>query len=296
MKRFIAVGLLFSSSTAFAASPEDTYLATRDRDIAALTKIENAKDSTAGDAQFDADTKDLEQKLRAAVGPSQVPGFPTQCKLNLDTLFPHDEGFGMLDGIACGDGDSNKTIIVTTDSLLNKWLVGHRNWWSDDSLPTSPIDAVKTEAFYTQAISTDAAVVHYGVLPVKAPPDSKFAYSTLSARTQDQSPNAPDQIFVVLEHKGRIFIANAKLNTPFKPIVACDAVTADYAKRAAAAEKAYVNSGLKDQKLTDAAVKIRNDGDIAFRSCFAQKAKELPGFKAAEDQSTGIVAAIAASK
>jgi hypothetical protein len=292
MKAFALAAVLASSIAAHAASPEEAYLGARDRVIAAIKKIENAKDAKASDALFENAAKDLEKKLKAVVGPFAAVGFPAEGKLNLDTLSAQDESFGTLDGIVYGDGESSRNVIVTTDGLLDKWLLGHRHWWSKNTLPATAEAAVKTEAFYTQAVNTDAAIVHYAEIPIAAPPGAKFAHATLSARTQDLSPDAPDQIFVALEQGGRVFIVNEKLDVAIKPIAACDAVTADYAKKAEAADKAYSDSVNKNSKLADESVNLRNQGDAAFRACFGDKTKAAPEFKAATDQAAAVVAAL----
>ena len=151
---------------------------------------------------------------------------------------------------------------------------------------------MKTEIFYTWAVSTGTAVVHYAEIPVVVPPGAKLAYATLSARTQDGSPDTPDQIFVALERRGRVFIVNEKLDIPMAPIAACDSVNADYTKRADADDKAYVIGGLKNTKLTDEADKFRKEGDAAFRACIGNRVKDTPQFKSATDQVAAVVAAL----
>jgi hypothetical protein len=293
MKVFAVVALLASSTAAYAASPEEDYLSARDRVMAAIKRTENGKDASAGDALFSKATRDLEQKLKAVVGPLAAAGFPAEGKLNFDTLSSQDEGFGALDGIVYSDSEGGNSVVVTTDGLLDKWLVGHRHWWKKGNVPPTADAAVKAEAFYTQAVSTDAAIVHYADMPIAAPPGSKFAYAMLSARTQDLSPNAPDEIFIALEHGGRVFIASQKLKVAMNPIAACDAVTADYAKKSEAADKAYADSSRKNPKLADVSADLRTQGDAAFRACYGDKAKDAPEFKAAADQAAAVVAALA---
>lgn len=280
MKAVALAAVLLSPIAALAASPEDAYLAARDGYIAALKKIENAKDDTALLAQNDKAEKDLEQKLKAIVGPFAVAGFPGEGELNVG-VDPHTEGFGTLDGVAYGlvngGSDTDKNVVVTTDGLLDKWLIGHRNWWEKGNVPSAAAAAVKTEAFYTQAINTDAAVVFYAELPVAAPPGAKFAHAALSSRTQSYSPDAPDQIFVALEQRGRVFIVNEKLATPIPPIPACDKVWKSYKKKGD----------------VDDSYKMNEVGDAAFRRCFGDKVKGTPGFKAASDQAAAVVAAFA---
>lgn len=289
MKVFCLAALLLSSTAALAGSLEDAYLATRDHDIAALTTLQNAKDTTASDAQNNMDLKNLEAKLKAIVGPFTGAGFPAEGKINLGSLSSYDEGFGALDGLVYGEGD--KSVVVTTDGLFDTWLIGHREW-SKGNGPLAAADAVKTEQFYTQALSADAAVVAFAEIPVAAPPGARFAHAILSGRTQDLMPDAPTEIFVALEHGGRVFIVNEKLATPIKPIAACDAAKAAYTKKAEAADRSAGTDSRKKRMLMDRADRLRAEGDATFRACFRDKVKGEPVFKAATEQVAAIVAAM----
>src|SRR5438105_9188270 len=160
MKLLILAAALLSPAIALAASPEDAYVAARDAAIAAFQKTADTKAVDARNKKHDKTLKELEQKLKAIVGPFAMKGFPAQGKINLDTLFSEDEGFGMLDGIVYGETESAKSVVVTTDGLLQKWLDG-RQGKDSTKLPVDPAAAVQTEDFYGAAISTDAAVISY---------------------------------------------------------------------------------------------------------------------------------------
>jgi hypothetical protein len=152
---------------------------------------------------------------------------------------------------------------------------------------------VTTEDFYTQAVNTDAAVANYAEIPVVAPPGAKFAHATLSlVGNGPLVPGTPDRIFVALEYGGRVFIAGEKLATPVAPIPACDAAGAPYAKKAEAADNAYMAGGHKNKKLLDKVDELRKAGDHAVCACFADKVKGTPAFEAATRQAAAIVAAL----
>src|SRR5580700_2928646 len=144
----LAALLLLPPICAAAVSPEDAYVAARDRYIASFKTTASAKDEKAAFARHDKAVRDLEQRLKSIVGPFSATGFPTEGKLNLVSLFPDDIGFGMLDGLVYGEVESAKSIVVTTDSLLDKWLLGHPKGRSTVEIPTSAAAAVKTEDFY----------------------------------------------------------------------------------------------------------------------------------------------------
>jgi hypothetical protein len=293
MKALVLAALLLAPTAALAASPEDVYLAARDRYIAAFKKP--AKDETARLAQQDKALKDLGQQLKTIVGPLAAQGFAAEGKINLDTLLPEDEGFGMLEGLVYGETESDKSVVVTTDSLLDKWLLGHRDLWSKDNTPIAgaAAAAIKTEDFYARAVNTDSAVAHYAELPVVAPPGAKFAHATLSLMGNGfLVPGAPDRIFVALEQNGRVFIVDEKLATPVPPIPACDGAGADYTKKAEATDKAFMAGGGKNKKLRDAVETLHSQADHAVCACFADKVKGTPAYNAAVSQAAAIVAAL----
>jgi hypothetical protein len=293
MKALVLAALLLPPIGAAAVSPEEAYLAARDRYIASFNATASAKDEKAVFARHDKAVRDLEQRLKPIVGPFSAPGFPTEGKLNLVSLFPDDIGFGMLDGLAYGEGESAKSIVVTTDSLLDKWLLGRPKGRSNGDIPTSAAAAVKTGDFYAQAVNSDAAAANYGEILVAAPLGAKFAHAMLSLVDNGPLvPGTPDRIFVALEQGGRVFIVSEKLATRVPPIPACDAAGADITKKADAADGAFMKGGGKNKRLLDQVEKLRNEADAAVCACFAGKVKGTPAFKAAEVQAAAIVAAL----
>ncbi len=294
MKIILLAVLLLSPIAAWATAPEDAYVAARDRYLAEFKRTVDTKAVEARNNRETLAKKALERRLRAIIGPFAMKGFPAAGKINLDTLFSEDEGFGMLDGLVYGETESARSVVVTTDGLLDKWLRGHGEWWEKDNPSANAPAAVKSESFYTQAVSTDSAVVHLGEIPLPPLAGARFAHATLSARTQDASPSAPDMMFVAVSRGGRVFIVNEKLATPFRPIAACDAIVKDYAKKADAAYEADRAAGDRDPKSPDPSEKLRADGDAAFRQCFGEKMKAEASFKAAVNQARAIVEALPA--
>jgi len=110
MKAFVLAALLLLPIGAAALSPEDAYLTARDRYIASFKTTASAKDEKAAFARQDMAVRDLEEQLKAIVGPFSASGFPAEGKLNLVSLFSDDIGFGMLDGLVYGEGESAKSM------------------------------------------------------------------------------------------------------------------------------------------------------------------------------------------
>jgi hypothetical protein len=293
LKAFVLAALLLAPIAATAAPPEEAYLAARDHYIASFNATVSAKDGSAVYARHDEALRDLERRLKPIVGPFSARGFPTEGKLNLVSLFPDDVGFGMLDGLVYGEGESDKSIVVTTDNLLDKWLLGHPKGRANDEIPTSAAAAVKTTDFYAQAVNSDSAAANYGEIPITGPPGAKFAHALLSLIGNGQIvPGTPDRIFVALEQGGRVFIVSEKLATPAPSIPACDGAGVDIAKKADDADAAFMKGGGRNKKLLGQVEKLRDQADAAVCACFAGKIKGTPAFKAAEVQAAAIVAAL----
>ena len=54
-------------------------------------------------------------------------------------------------------------IVVTTQTLFERWLRAHKDWWGDKvkNVPQQMAKALSDESFYTQAISNGSAVVKF---------------------------------------------------------------------------------------------------------------------------------------
>jgi hypothetical protein len=147
---FMAACFVAMLSNAIAAplkpSPEDRYIVARDAAIEKLQPIFDAgnADDAANKAE-DAVIADLRTQMTAILGEHIYKGFGP-AKLNLDTLYKGDEGFGMLDGLRfdaetgkngekAGSNDADGKyvepkahIIVTTPTMFTRWQHGHKDW------------------------------------------------------------------------------------------------------------------------------------------------------------------------
>lgn len=285
MRSLLAALLLLITLAAGAASLEENYLAARDLYVAKFKPINESGKITDADFKAEEDARaDLEKQLKTIVGPVAIKGMSQPAKINADTLFAGDLGFGMLDGLVLTAADEKTRVIVTTETLFASWLRAHKNWYGDKvaEMPQDAGAAFKTEAFYTQAISTDAAVVHYAQLPLAKSASAKLTFAVLAARTQDASPPAPDEIFAAMIAGGRVYVANAPLSSAFAPIPACDQIKRDYDNKAAAAFDAAAPEQKKEQNGIDAFTALREQGDAAFRRCFAERTSKQALARAAK--------------
>ena len=243
------------NSTAIAAPPakaaEDRYIAARDAAIEKISAIYDAgnPDEAARKAE-EAANADLAAQMRAILNEPDRDGFGPP-KLNIDTFSKGDEGFGTLDGMrfdakfgkngetAGQNGADGKYvapkshIIVTTQTLFERWLRAHKDWWGKKTknVPQQIGAALKDESFYTQAISSGAAVVNFNSLPIEKPAGATFAHGMLAGRTQSNIPDAADHVFVSAIANGKVYIAYGSID-PKVQVPDCIAIRADYIKRA----------------------------------------------------------------
>jgi len=297
-----------ASANAAPLSAEDRYVAARDAAIAKISKLyDDGKADDAAKAEKTAEA-DLLTQIKAIVAEPDRKEFGA-VKLNLDAFSRGDQGFGLLDGLrfdALVGEDGEKAgpsgadgkyvypkahIVITTQSMFGRWLRAHKDWWGKKvkNVPQQMGAAFKDESFYTQAISTDAAIVRFNDLPIAKPAATTFAYAMLAARTQDAIPDAADEVFVSALANGKVYIAYGSIR-PKVQIPACLAIKADYDRKA---EKAAVDlqSNRIDRKAYDKLGDLRQQGEDAYKRCFSQRAPQQPSFVDATRQAEALLAA-----
>jgi hypothetical protein len=209
MKTILVLGFLLAvtgSAHAQPRTPQDRYIVDRDRAIRLF-----GGSGPLDQPKMDAEAKvraDLERQMRAIIGPVVLAGFGDGT-LNLSTLFKGDEGFGTLDGLVFRADERRREMIVTTRTLLLRWLAGHKMWWKQEPMPAEPGAAFRAEAFWNQAIDTDAHITPFATLPLDAP--GSVAHAMVGGRSQDRTPNDADEVFVAAVKGARAFAAFARL-------------------------------------------------------------------------------------
>jgi hypothetical protein len=195
-----AIALLLATPVARAESPEEAYIAARDKAIAEM------KDKSAAgtnikelDAEGERLRAALEALLRSVIAPVAPAGFPGPPEMRPNTVFPPegDEDAGLLDGFSFTAADSSGRVLVTTEGLLRRWLQGHRNWWKQGhNPPTDPVAAFRSAAFYTQAVSRGAAFSIFASVPIRKPQGVDTAVALLVEESQDRATEPPDELAV----------------------------------------------------------------------------------------------------
>ena len=300
-------------SNAAAAPPakaaEDRYIAARDAAIEQISAIYDAGNvDEAARKTEEAASADLAAQMRVILSEAARAGYGP-AKLHIDTFNKGDEGFGMLDGLrfdatlgkngekAGQDGADGKYvepkahIIVTTQTLFERWLRAHKDWWGKDikNVPQQIGAAVKDESFYTQAVSSGSAVVNFNSLPIARPAGASFVYGMLAGRTQSDIPNAADNVFVSAIANGKVYIAYGSID-PKVQVPACIAIRASYDKKAEQAE-----DDLRFEKIGrrayDKLGNLRQKGEDAYKRCFTQNAPKQPSFAQATRQAESLLSA-----
>lgn len=270
--------LLFAlaGGTALAASPEDDYIAARDKAISdiAAQETSNAQVETL-DATNTKALADLEKRLSALLGPLAVKDFPATGTINLESLSASDIGFGMLDGLRYAKSDESPSIVATTRGLAARWLQSRADE-EDESLrlPTGLDEALKLDAFYTQAIGADAAFVKTLDFSLKKPDGADIAVARLGGWTQDVGPIYDQQVVVTVVKGDRVLIAEAAAAPAVPKIAACEALWTAADATAQKFQETYQGSDLKDQQAYDSANAAWEKGDGDYRACMAER---LPG-------------------
>jgi hypothetical protein len=289
LRLFTPVLLIATVTTALAAPPaaEDRYVATRDAAIEKLSAIYDAgKFDDAAKKDEEAATADLTAQMAAILNESARAGFgPT--KLNLGSFYKGDEGFGTLDGLrfeallgrdgqkAGSNGADDKYvepkahIVVTTQTLFERWLHAHKEWWGDKikNVPQQIAKALSDESFYTQAISNGSAVVKFSPLPITKPAGATFVFAMLAGRTQSELPDSADEVIVAAVANGKVYVAEGSIE-PKVRIAAC----------------------LANKKFEPQDDDRRQKSEDAYARCFAQRAPREASFAQATKQAQALLA------
>lgn len=288
----LASVLLMTSVSAYAASPEQTYIAARDANIAKLDKMPNAASDEA--IRFhETATQELTQLLIGVVGRVNVKGFTSAPHLNLGSLLPGDMGFGTLDGLTFSTADDKASLLVTTEPLYKLWISEHRSSWENDTL-TPPSDQPEAllhlRGFYASALTSDAALTKIAELPVTLPPTATAAAALLTGRSQDRAPDRPESIIAALIVGKRLLIAEVPLKAAIPAVAACTKIQRAAEPKIDAAEEAYIATERKDAALGLKLRKLQIETAKAFETCFTDKSKTQKSYQAAVAQAQALLA------
>ncbi len=295
MRLVLTLLLTLSASAAYAASPEDDYIAARDKAMAAIAAQESANTAIETiDAQNEKDLADLQQRLATLLGPLQVKDFPATGTINLQSLNASDIGYGMLDGLRYSQSDDGPSIVVSTRGLTERWLKSKAaETDADFKLPTDIGEALKLDGFYTQAIGSDAAFSGTLDFSLKKPEGAEAVVARLGGWTQDVGPIYDQHVVVAVVKGDRVLIAEAPASPAVPKIAACDSIWAAADADAQKAQQADQGANQDDSTNTDAGNAAWEKGDADYRACMAQHLPGDPAFAGLLAQAQGLADSMA---
>lgn len=278
--KFLWIGLVLFPAVADAASPEQAYLASRDAQVRRLTALQKSgrPDDERLLKQHEQAVAELGKLVARIVGPLvlALPGLPAAGKPNVETLFKGDMGFGLLDGIRYATEDHSTMVVVSTEGLFKTWLREHRKWWNDNNVPQDPAKALRHVSFYTQALSTDAAVFRFAELPVKKPAAASLAFAMLGTRAQDVGAREANEVTLALLQGGKLYAVRVQAAVKLGPFPPCDEI---WDKAQQKSQEAFERRQANPRaKVPDRQMSIEDEADEAFRRCFAEQAPRDKGF------------------
>jgi hypothetical protein len=272
---WLCVGLVLTfwamAGLARASSAEDRYILLRDQAVARFAPLQGIDERV--EAEEARVRVDLERRLRAILGPVRPLGFDSG-KLNLTTLVPGLPEFGRLDGLLFETERGDREMIVTTRSLLGRWLRAQQDW--PDLATQAPETAIRSEAFYTRVARVDAAAVRFAELPINAPAQQP-AHAILAGRTQDRVPESAGGVFVAALKGERAFIANVALKPAFA-IAACTGMRAEAEEKLAESLGNNRPTAGHGAVLLDRFAMLRDKIEADFLRCFAERALRDPRY------------------
>ena len=297
-----------SSTGAVSPSPVDRYIAVRDAAIAKVSKLYDDKSDNAAQKTDDTVRADLLAQMKAIVGESGRKGYGP-VKLSLLSLYKGDDTFGALDGLrfesqlgetgekAGRNGSNGKYveprafIIVTTQSMFERWLHAREEWGSNKARNVQQRmgAALKDETFYTTTFPNGSAMVSFGTLPIAKPATATFSHAILGARTQSDIPNETNEVYVAALANGKAYIASSTIK-PKVQVPACIAIRKSYDKKAEKAADDLQFSRI-DKEAYDKLGDIRQQGEDAYKRCFSERVAQQPSYAEATKQAQALLAA-----
>lgn len=294
MKYALAIAVTLLSSTAYAASPEESYIAARDAFIAKLNPPGDLVAPTdAASKEEERARADLLKEMRGVIGPLNVKGFTGEATYNVGSLFKGDMETGILDGLAF-TGDKKIRLVVTTTGLADLWIKSPDGLAAKEgAVPKDLPTALTQDDFYTRASSADAAVGNMGELPVTKPAGADFVFAMLTARRQDFGAAPATEMLIGAIVPPRVYVVSAPI-ARIRMMAPCEKLLKDAEAKRDKIFQAFEKAKDKSDGVVDEAEAVLEKGDEAMRKCFAQRIKSDPAFARLTKQAQEIVNSLAA--
>jgi hypothetical protein len=191
-------------------------------------------------------------------------------------------GYGMLDGLAySGGGEEAPLLVVTTRSLLDKWLAARsREKQAEFKVSANLETALGQDNFFTFAIGDDAAFTRNANLQLTAPAGVERVRAALGGWGQDIGPN-PDLMLIATLIKGdKVYIGSERPKTAIGKIAACETIWKQTIEKVDRLRADYEAAKPKDRETFDADAKAQEQGDKDFHACWMERTSKEPFYPA----------------
>jgi len=269
MRWLAALCLMLIATEASATSAEKRYIALRD---STLAKFATATEESLKQMDEEAALKELENAVRAAVGPVKITlkGLPVEGRSNVEALTPAS-GFGHLDGLVfTSAADGWKTyVVVTTTTLLRHWLEDRQQ--RERGVPRQVGAALHSGNFYWWQ-ANDSHFTKYADLPILKPRSASLAVAVLGLHSNGLVKGTPNEVNVSVIQGDRLFVATTPAKLKTDPIPAC--------------ERIWRKMMARPLDKTDPRDDMRREDEAAeaFARCFTEYAPTQRWFPAANRQ------------
>jgi hypothetical protein len=217
------------------------------------------------------------------VGTVRVDGFKGEGDLSIVPGYDGQNPCDYLDGLTFSN--AHEVLDVTTIGFLVSFLQRHSHALGS------------VEDVYSLSSKPDDPTT-FAVIPVQKGKGQDFVHATLYGAFSDSGPYLPDQLSVEVWVKNRRFTLSAPAKAKAPEIPECSKVWEKYAARIDRADEIYrraTSNGKEirdlalDKKLSDAPVRIREQGAAAFHACYRNLAQERSVFAPFVEQAQSMV-------
>jgi hypothetical protein len=230
MRWVLAVLVVLCALPARAQTGEDGYIAARNAASAELKQMAQQPEYNPSmdlgkpelftapfRAEYDRHRREVERMMRDVIGPlPPLPGFARTGTLN-PALCCYGR-YGALDGLSF-EGAGGNRMIVTTPSLLRRWLTENTDFWPADNKPSTDLPVLfTTPTFYLWSRASDWPVQKLADLPIGLT-DNATAIGTFLATAR---PGA-NWIALSVAKGSKVYVSFFQARTKTTPIAACDA-------------------------------------------------------------------------
>jgi hypothetical protein len=212
---FAALTAFLLAAPAFAASPEEDYIAARKAYVKQLNTPEAANKPLEELEKVEKPAiADLQARLVSIVGKNTFKGVAPEPAFNPATLLDGNIETGDADGLRYASEDGETAFFVTSEKILLDWAKGRAS--DMKAFAQAAKGGVKTlfatDDLYTFTLQSGAGFTTFAALPVTSP-DGTVTRAALGVFAQDIVLAMPSTIVVATAKDGRVVLAMTTAKT-----------------------------------------------------------------------------------